>query len=273
VLCLGSSFGGMFSPSLVLGAMVGSAYGIVAHSALPDLGSAVSVYPLAGMGGRRLQLGRRGRDLQTRRDRQLLRATPLAEVMRRVVVTVAQDADPERLKSLFRHRHLPIFVVDPSGRLQGAIAFADFADAVFDLAEQPPPVARDLVHRIPEALLPEDDLETALRLCEANREEHLPVVDNRKDLEVIGEARYHDLVLAYIRALLAARAASAARAETNVAPVAGLMLAPRGGGRSGRKKDPASLEMDARPSKPQRWGSQWCRVRRRRGLALPPVLP
>jgi chloride channel protein, CIC family len=255
-LCLGSGFGGgMFSPSLVLGAMVGSAYGIVAHSALPELGSAASVYALAGMGAvaactlgapistvimifeltadygvtfavmiavavasvfcRQLhwhsyftwQLARRGLDLQTRRDRQLLRATRLAEVMRREVVTVAQEADLERLKSLFRHRHLPIFVVDASGRLQGAIAFEDFADAVFDPEQQPPPVARDLVHRIPEALLPEDDLETALRLCEANREEHLPVVDNRKDLKVIGEVRYQDLVLAYNRALLAARAA------------------------------------------------------------------
>jgi hypothetical protein len=33
------------------------------------------------------------------------------------------------------------------------------------------------------------------------------VVDNRKDLKVIGEVRYQDLVLAYNRALLAARAA------------------------------------------------------------------
>jgi hypothetical protein len=60
--------------------------------------------------------------------------------------------------------------------------------------------ARDLVHRIPVVLVPEDDLETALHLCEANQEEHMPVVDNPEGLHVIGEVRYQDLVLAYSRA-------------------------------------------------------------------------
>jgi CBS domain-containing protein len=63
------------------------------------------------------------------------------------------------------------------------------------------------VHRTPVVLVPQDDLETALRLCEMNDEEHMPVVDNGRDMRVIGEVRYQDLVLAYNRALLAARAA------------------------------------------------------------------
>jgi Mg/Co/Ni transporter MgtE len=62
------------------------------------------------------------------------------------------------------------------------------------------------VHRTPIALTPDDDLETALRLCEMNDEEHMPVVDDGATLHVIGEVRYQDLVLAYNRALLAARA-------------------------------------------------------------------
>jgi len=255
-LCLGSGFGGgMFSPSLVLGAMVGSAFGIVAVGVLPELGSAASVYALLGMGAiaactlgapistvimifeltadygvtfavmiavavasvfcRQLhwhsyftwQLARRGIDVMARRDRGLLRATRLAEVMRREIVTVSLEADLERLRTMFRHRHLPVFVVDEEGRLYGAITFEDFADAALEPEQERPPTARDLVHRIPEALLPEDDLETALRLCERNQEEHMPVVDNRTDRKVIGEVRYQDLVLAYNRALLAARAA------------------------------------------------------------------
>jgi CBS domain-containing protein len=108
---------------------------------------------------------------------------------------------------MFRHRHLPIFVVDEQGRLQGAIAFEDFAEAVFEPDRVAPPTARDLVRRTPDALVPEDDLETALRLCDVNREEHLPVVADRAAQKVVGEVRYQDLVLAYNRALLAARAA------------------------------------------------------------------
>jgi CIC family chloride channel protein len=137
----------------------------------------------------------------------LLRTGRVADVMRRQVVTVGLAATLEELKALFRHRHLPIFVIDDNGKLVGAINFDDLADAAFDPAQTEPPTARDLVHRTPVALSPEDDLETALRLCEMNDEEHMPVVDNGRDLHVIGEVRHSDLVLAYNRALLAARAA------------------------------------------------------------------
>jgi CBS domain-containing protein len=127
--------------------------------------------------------------------------------MRRQVATVGLDADLEQLKAIFRHRHLPIFVVDAEGKLYGSIEFDDLADAAFDPAPDAARTARDLVHRTPVVLVPDDDLETALRLCEMNDEEHMPVVDNGRDLHVIGEARYQDLVLAYNRALLAVRAA------------------------------------------------------------------
>jgi CIC family chloride channel protein len=255
-LCLGSGFGGgMFSPSLVLGAMVGGAFGMIAAGLFPEFGSEASVYALLGMGAvaactlgapistvimifeltadygvtfalmvavavasvffRQIhwhsyftwQLARRGIDLQTRRDQGLLRATHISAVVRREVATVGLDADLAQLKSLFLHRHLPIFVVDDDGKLYGSIEFDDLADAAFDPEQAEPPTARDLVHRTPVALVPEDDLETGLRLCEMNKEEHMPVVDNGQDMRVIGEVRYQDLVLAYNRALLAARAA------------------------------------------------------------------
>jgi chloride channel protein, CIC family len=255
-LCLGSSFGGgIFSPSLVVGALLGSAFGMIADDVVPALGSSPSVYALLGMGAvaactlgapistvliifeltteyhitfavmvavaiatllTRLlhrpsffiwQLAARGIDLTAGRELALLRAGRLEEVMRREVATVGPDATLEDLKGLFRQRHLPIFVVDEGGRLFGSIAFEDLADAAFEAGPAPTATAGDLVRRIPEGLVPEDDLETALRLCETRQEEHLPVVDNRRDLKVIGEVRYQDLVLAYNRALLAARAA------------------------------------------------------------------
>jgi CBS domain-containing protein len=128
-------------------------------------------------------------------------------VLRREVVTVGLDADLEQLKTAFRHRHLPIFVVDEQQRLYGSIAFDDLADAAFDPDRAHSVTARDLVHRTPVALVPQDNLETALRLCEAHREEHMPVVNNGTDRKVIGEVRHSDLVQAYNRALLEARAA------------------------------------------------------------------
>jgi CIC family chloride channel protein len=50
-LCLGAGFGGgVFSPSLFLGALVGSAFGIVATSAFPELSSGHGAYAMIGMG-------------------------------------------------------------------------------------------------------------------------------------------------------------------------------------------------------------------------------
>ncbi|MFQ5467943.1 MAG: chloride channel protein [Kiloniellaceae bacterium] len=50
-ISLGSGFGGgVFSPSLFIGAMVGGAYGIIATSIFPDLSSGYSAYTIIGMG-------------------------------------------------------------------------------------------------------------------------------------------------------------------------------------------------------------------------------
>jgi len=50
-ICVGGGFaGGMFSPSLVIGAMLGGAYGIIATSAFPELSSGTGAYTLIGMG-------------------------------------------------------------------------------------------------------------------------------------------------------------------------------------------------------------------------------
>ena len=251
VVCIGSGFGGgIFSPALVIGAMVGGAFGTVASGIFPEFGSSPSLYAILGMGavaacilgapistvimifelttdyGVTLalmvavavasvtagqlwrhsfftwQLATRGIQLG-RRDQTVMRTTRVEAVLRRQVVRVGLAATLDELKALFVQRHLPIFVIDDDGRLVGSIHFEDLADAAFDPERAGQAItARDLVHRIPMALTPEDDLETALRLCEVNGEEHMPVVDNGQGMKVIGEVRHADLVLAYNRALL-----------------------------------------------------------------------
>ncbi|MGI9419845.1 MAG: chloride channel protein [Geminicoccaceae bacterium] len=255
VVCLGSGFGGgIFSPSLVLGALVGSAFGLIAAGFFPSLGSLTSVYALLAMAAvaactlgapistiimvfeltadygitfalmvtvsiaallcRQLhwhsffswQLLKRGIDLYARHDQRLLANRTVEEVMRPEVMTVGLDADLDHLKSMFLHRHLPIFVVDDDRALVGTIHFEDLADAAFEPDQEVAPTARDLVHRLPVALTPEDDLEMALRVCEANHEEHMPVVRDRTSKEVVAEVRLTDLFLAQNQALLEARA-------------------------------------------------------------------
>jgi CIC family chloride channel protein len=51
-LCIGSGMsGGIFAPSLFLGAMLGTAVGLVATAVLPDLAVSPAFFALAGMGG------------------------------------------------------------------------------------------------------------------------------------------------------------------------------------------------------------------------------
>jgi len=51
-LSVGGGFGGgVFTPALMLGAMLGGAYGIIATSIFPDLSSGPSAYTIVGMGG------------------------------------------------------------------------------------------------------------------------------------------------------------------------------------------------------------------------------
>ncbi len=50
-MCIGFGFGGgVFSPALVIGAMVGGAFGVVATGVFPELSSEVGVYTVVGMG-------------------------------------------------------------------------------------------------------------------------------------------------------------------------------------------------------------------------------
>ncbi len=50
-ICIGFGFGGgVFSPALVIGALLGGAYGVIATGAFPGYASGVSVYTIVGMG-------------------------------------------------------------------------------------------------------------------------------------------------------------------------------------------------------------------------------
>ena len=51
-LSVGGGFGGgVFTPAIMLGAMLGGAYGIVATGVFPDLSSGPAVYNIVGVGG------------------------------------------------------------------------------------------------------------------------------------------------------------------------------------------------------------------------------
>ncbi len=254
-LTLGSGFGGgVFSPSLYVGAMTGGAFGFVAATAFPDLASSPGLYAIVGMGavaapvlgapistvlmmfeligdlsvtvaamsaiavasvvthrvlGRSFfvwQLSRRGVSLEGGRARQLLLAVRARHIMGADFQTVAEGAGISEIRRLLRtapHDHF--FVTDRDGRYVGKVSFADIRDVAFDTHVDALIVARDAARKVA-VIEGDDNLERALSLMDASGENHLPVVDNARDLVVIGILHHNRVLREYNKALLSARA-------------------------------------------------------------------
>ena len=254
-ITLGSGFGGgVFSPSLYIGAMTGGAFGFVAATAFPDLASSPGLYAIVGMGAvaapvlgapistvlmmfeligdlsvtvaamiaiavasivthqvlRRSffdwQLMRQGISLRGGRARQLLLAVRARHIMGDDFRTVTESTSISEIRHLLRtapHDHF--FVTNGEGRYVGKVSFADIRDVAFETGVDTLINARDAARKVT-VIEGDDNLERALSLMDAAGENHLPVVDNARDLVVIGILHHNRVLREYNKALLSARA-------------------------------------------------------------------
>ncbi|NNG02592.1 MAG: chloride channel protein [Inquilinus sp.] len=254
-ISLASGFGGgVFSPSLFLGAMSGGAFGMLATRVLPELSSGHGAYTLVGMGavagavlgapistilivfemtgdyeltiavmvavviasvvtdqalGRSLftwQLERRGVSLRGGREIGLLSQIRVADVMKRDYVEISPGCTLVEMQEFLRTaRYGELFVVDDDHRLLGIVTIADLAHAPTPM-EGETPTAGDLARRDPPILAADEEVRRAMRLMDSAGESHIPVVADHDSKRVVGFVHEHDVVLAYHRALLQARA-------------------------------------------------------------------
>jgi CIC family chloride channel protein len=255
-ISLGAGFsGGVFSPSLFLGAMVGAAFGMIATSVFPELSSGYGAYTLVGMGavagavlgapistiliifeltgdyavtvavmvavviasvitqhvyGRSFftaQLERRGLNLSGGREAGLLAELRIADVMRHEFTAVPPSMHMNELREKLQTApHGLLFVVQEDGTLYGTITLSDLADAAFDTSLDRLLNAADVTRTQSPVVERHDNLAAALKLMEAEGEEHVAVVDDRYDMRVVGVLNEVDVILAYNRALLRTRA-------------------------------------------------------------------
>ncbi|NBB83869.1 MAG: CBS domain-containing protein [Alphaproteobacteria bacterium] len=260
-LSLGMGFGGgVFSPSLFLGAMTGGAFGLIATSVFPEFSSGHGAYTLVGMGavagavlgapistilivfemtgdyaltiavmvavaiasvltqevlGRSFftwQLERSGISLKGGREIGLLAQIKVSDVMKRDYAAIAPEASLDQVRAKLRGaRYGELFVLEDDNRLVGVITITDLAQREDDAAEagrepRRPPTAADLARTDPPMLEAEDEIRDAMGLMDTAGESHLPVVDSKDARRVVGFVHEHDVVLAYQRALLQARA-------------------------------------------------------------------
>ena len=256
-ISLGSGFGGgVFSPSLFLGAMLGGAFGIIATQVFPELSSGHSAYTMIGMaavsgavmgapistiliifelthdnsvtvavmvavviasvvtqqvyGGSFFlkQLDRRGLNIRRGRESGLLAQIQVGDVMTTSAfsqVTLALPINSLREK-LLTAPHGQLIVVDEEGVIRGTITLSDLSDAAFDHSIDSILNAVDVMRADPPVLTPDTDLDGALELMEDVHEEHVAVVDGKDTMKLVGVVNEVEVMLAYNRALMRARA-------------------------------------------------------------------
>ena len=269
-ISLGFGFGGgVFSPSLFIGAMAGGAFGTIATSIFPEYSSGVDAYTLIGMGavsacilgapistilivfeltgdytltiavmasvviatiiteqvlGNSLftwQLERRGINLKAGREVDLMAGTRISDLMKSdhsvVDASAGVDEVADRLKVA---RYGELFVVKDGNRLAGVIMLPDLVPALSgdkaDAKERADLKAIDIARHDPPILVADDDIRRAMEIMDHAGESHIAVVTDTKSRSLVGFVHEHDVMLAYHRAVLQARAEE--RGETTALP-------------------------------------------------------
>ena len=142
-LCVGAGFsGGVFSPALLIGSLIGALFWMLASGAGGIPTSGVAVYAIAAMVavvfsnlvshrlfGRSLfdiQLARRGMDFSLGRDRAHLAALPVRDLLSEDAVTMTPEDTPETIARRLADRGWrQAFVLDADGKLVGVYSPSD----------------------------------------------------------------------------------------------------------------------------------------------------
>jgi CIC family chloride channel protein len=97
-------------------------------------------------------------------------------------------------------------VIDERRRLIGTLTFSDLGAFAFEDGREAPASVSKLAQSNPKVLAEDDDLDAAIEQHLKEREPHLPVVNSREAMQLVGVSHEHAVLAAYQRALKEARA-------------------------------------------------------------------
>ncbi len=243
--------GGVFAPSLFMGAMLGGAFGSVVHSVFPAVTGPYGAYALVGMaalfaaathapitgiiivfemsGDYRLilplmlatvigvfvserlrkdniytlKLARRGIQLKSGRDVDVLQSVTVDEVMRVNLDTIAPDLTlGELLDILSRTHHHGLPVLDKDGTLWGIVTVTDVDRALVENAPRHITVSEIGTPRS-ELLVayPDETIDVVLTRLSGRGLGRMPVVSRENPNHLLGVVRRADIIRAYNLAL------------------------------------------------------------------------
>lgn len=247
VVCLGAGFGGgVFSPSLSMGAMIGGAYGVGVTALVPQIASSHGAYAIVGMGavaGAVLgapistilivfemtsnyeltiavmvatviastitqnlyapslfhkQLGLRGVDPKAAEETGLMQDVHMEDMIDPECATVMLETPIREVRKRLASTRLgEVYVLDRERRLQGAVSYRDLVARAAAGNGLDKGTARDLMHTRLPVLTRDDTLTTAVDRFDSSGVGHIPVVNNRRDMELLGVAHAFALLGAY----------------------------------------------------------------------------
>ncbi|RME44108.1 MAG: CBS domain-containing protein [Caldilineae bacterium] len=241
--------GGVFAPSLYMGAMLGGAFGVAVHTLLPDVTASAGAYALVGMAAlfaaathapitaviivfemsgdyrlilplmfatvvstllserlRReniytLKLARRGIQIRSGRDVDVMQGITVGEVMQASPATISWNATlNETMVEFSRANRRGLPVVDDEGRLFGFVTVEDVERAMARNLSTRTPVKEIAIKRVLVAY-PDETMADVMRRMNVRDIERLPVVSRDDPKQLLGIIRQQDLLRAYNLAL------------------------------------------------------------------------
>lgn len=150
------------------------------------------------------ELAREGIDLEAGKERNIMKALRVDEVMATEVETVPENmtlGQFAKFTASTRHTNFPL--VNSRGELTGIISVQDFMGVVFEPELMDLVVVKELATLDVITAHADEDLDTAMRKIGYRNIEQLPVVDRETHRKLQGIISRRDMVSAYNRALMA----------------------------------------------------------------------
>ena len=243
--------GGIFAPSLFMGAMAGGFFGTGVHSIFPGITASPGAYSIVGMGAvvsatthgplsaililfeltgdykiilplmiaciigslasrqllkesiYTLKLARRGVNIRSGKEVNVLKSIAVKDVMNPVVETIPENLSLGKFAEKISNSKYNSFpVVDEESNLAGILSFLDYHSAVFDENLKDLVVIKDLATKAVVTITPDSDLYSALEMITSKDFSILPVVSPDNPLKLLGVLSRRDIIGAYDKAVI-----------------------------------------------------------------------
>jgi CIC family chloride channel protein len=150
-----------------------------------------------------LKLARRGVNLKSGKEVNVLKSIPVKSVMNVNIETISESMPlGEMAKRIFKSKNTSFPVVDSNGALTGILSYYDYQEAIFDEDLKGLIVAKDLASSKIVTVSQDDNLFDAFEKISRKDYSTLPVVSSHDPTILLGILSRRDILSAYSKAVI-----------------------------------------------------------------------